>query len=389
MWDSHGWAVRAVTLVWMMDGVWEAGLSRSCREPPWAVEQAVVIDAVSPAVLFTFSPLLYCIFPNFFLCTRWAEPRSGRSVTHSAGGENTLTHTRMESCTELTAHVKTFSWVCSLYWYFLICDTHSESLYRNNIVLLFVFKHWWHIISVVVEEAWKYWTCRFRPKKVALKGKYERTSEVLSSKGKWHTHILTWSKNMCHELSSESEQPQREHSLTAWMQRFASFFSRACVEINHEVEDVKQKSSEGICDITQTENISVLKGGYYFPPAEQIRGTFTCLLSLSAQMFFHGNLIMNRSMRQSSNPELKPNPEHTWLDVTRTVSQKMLLLQTLANNVLKTLGKLSWGSDTSATTWLSPGSPYKHSVWNWPLAVNNLHRACLSANCNFSSLSLF
>lgn len=44
----------------MMDGMWEVRFSQHCRESLWAVEQAVVIDAVSSAVLFTlFSPLLH------------------------------------------------------------------------------------------------------------------------------------------------------------------------------------------------------------------------------------------------------------------------------------------------------------------------------------------
>lgn len=76
----------------MMDGLWEAIFSQRRRESLWAVEQAVVMDAVSAAVLFTFSPL-YCIFPNFFLCAQWAEAHSRRPVTHSAGSENMPVHT--------------------------------------------------------------------------------------------------------------------------------------------------------------------------------------------------------------------------------------------------------------------------------------------------------
>lgn len=62
MWESHGRAVKAVTLVCMMDGLWEVRVSRRRGEPPWAEEQAAVIDAVSPAVLFTFSPPLRIFF---------------------------------------------------------------------------------------------------------------------------------------------------------------------------------------------------------------------------------------------------------------------------------------------------------------------------------------
>lgn len=42
----------------------------------------------------TFSPPLYRISSNFFLCTRWAEAHSRRSVTHSAGSENMHTWAR-------------------------------------------------------------------------------------------------------------------------------------------------------------------------------------------------------------------------------------------------------------------------------------------------------
>lgn len=77
----------------MIDGLWEGRFSQRRRESLWAVEQAVVIDVVSPAILFTFSPLLYCIFSNFFLCTQWAEAHSRRSVTHSDESENMLMHT--------------------------------------------------------------------------------------------------------------------------------------------------------------------------------------------------------------------------------------------------------------------------------------------------------
>lgn len=51
--------MRSVTLVLMMDGMWEVRFSQRCRESLWAVEQAVVIDAVSPSILLTFSPLLH------------------------------------------------------------------------------------------------------------------------------------------------------------------------------------------------------------------------------------------------------------------------------------------------------------------------------------------
>lgn len=77
----------------MIDGLWEGRFSQRRRESLWAVEQAVVIDVVSPAIIFTFSPLLYCIFSNFFLCTQWAEAHSRRSVTHSDESENMLMHT--------------------------------------------------------------------------------------------------------------------------------------------------------------------------------------------------------------------------------------------------------------------------------------------------------
>lgn len=59
VWESHGRAVRSVTLVLMMDGMWEIRFSQRCRESLWAVEQAVVIDAVSPSILLNFSPLLH------------------------------------------------------------------------------------------------------------------------------------------------------------------------------------------------------------------------------------------------------------------------------------------------------------------------------------------
>lgn len=59
-------AVKPVTLVRMMDALWAARFSQHYRESPWAVKQALVIDAVSPAILFTLFPLLYCIFSNFF-----------------------------------------------------------------------------------------------------------------------------------------------------------------------------------------------------------------------------------------------------------------------------------------------------------------------------------
>lgn len=66
MCESHGRAVKPVTLVRMMDALWVARFSQHYRESPWAVKQALVIDAVSPAILFTLFPLLYCIFSNFF-----------------------------------------------------------------------------------------------------------------------------------------------------------------------------------------------------------------------------------------------------------------------------------------------------------------------------------
>lgn len=37
MWESHGIAVRPVTLVVMMDGMWEVRFSQRCRESLWAV----------------------------------------------------------------------------------------------------------------------------------------------------------------------------------------------------------------------------------------------------------------------------------------------------------------------------------------------------------------
>lgn len=135
MWDSHGIAVKLVAHVWMMAGLWEARFSLRCRESLWAVEQAVVIDAVSPAILFTFSPLLYCIFTHFFLCTQWAEAHSRRSVTHCAGNH---AHAHMDSHTKLTANmcrnIFVAKWIHSLYswemvsalsWYIVHILNHS------------------------------------------------------------------------------------------------------------------------------------------------------------------------------------------------------------------------------------------------------------------------
>lgn len=59
MWENHGRAVKAATVVSVMDDLWEVWLSRHYREPPWAL----VIDAVSFAILFTFSPL-HCASPS-------------------------------------------------------------------------------------------------------------------------------------------------------------------------------------------------------------------------------------------------------------------------------------------------------------------------------------
>lgn len=65
-WDGHSRAVRPVTLVLMMAGVWEVGFSQRCRESPWAEEQAVLIDAASSAILFIRSSSLWHLYS--FLC---------------------------------------------------------------------------------------------------------------------------------------------------------------------------------------------------------------------------------------------------------------------------------------------------------------------------------
>lgn len=85
MLESHGRAAKPVTLVWMMDALWAARFSQHYRESPWAVKQALVIDAVSPPILFTFFPLLGCICYNFFhpvgRNTQW-------KACYAAGREN-------------------------------------------------------------------------------------------------------------------------------------------------------------------------------------------------------------------------------------------------------------------------------------------------------------
>lgn len=55
MWDGHG-NVKLVTPVSVMDVQWEVRYSLHRRESLWAAEQAVMIDAVPPDILFTFSP---------------------------------------------------------------------------------------------------------------------------------------------------------------------------------------------------------------------------------------------------------------------------------------------------------------------------------------------
>lgn len=45
----------------MTDASWEARFSQRYREPPWAVEQQLVIDVVSSAILFIFYPLHSCL----------------------------------------------------------------------------------------------------------------------------------------------------------------------------------------------------------------------------------------------------------------------------------------------------------------------------------------
>lgn len=74
---------------WMVWG----RLGSLCGESLWAVEQAAVMDVVSPAILFTFCLLIS------FLCTQWAEAHSRRPVTHRAGSENILMHAWTHSLT--------------------------------------------------------------------------------------------------------------------------------------------------------------------------------------------------------------------------------------------------------------------------------------------------
>lgn len=94
MWESHGRAMKAATVVSVMDDLWEVWISRHYREPPWAL----MIDAVSSAILFTFSPL-HCASPSGQKHTARGRLFSERGRAHTSPqpqrtavntGQNTL-----------------------------------------------------------------------------------------------------------------------------------------------------------------------------------------------------------------------------------------------------------------------------------------------------------
>lgn len=115
----------------------------------WAVEQAVVIDAVSSGIFFFFSPPLYCIFTFSAL--------SGQKHTV---GDLLLRVLEVKTCSlvhglELSIHSqhvqKNFSGKAShkVTDAFSTLMTHSQSLYlyRNNSVVLITAETYQYILS--------------------------------------------------------------------------------------------------------------------------------------------------------------------------------------------------------------------------------------------------